>query len=101
MKKIRSKLKALEWPQYKILIFLTLKGSYLRNQRSDLAKIRTHPIREIVVIHVTCKNEEDPMKNKDERVATTQNIAFSNTQGQITPQSEVGSGRNSNSFEIL
>ena len=27
MKKIRSKLKALEWPQYKILILQTLKGS--------------------------------------------------------------------------
>ena len=27
IKKIRSKLKALEWPQYKILIFQTLKGS--------------------------------------------------------------------------
>ena len=27
MKKIRSKFKALEWPQYKILIFQTLKGS--------------------------------------------------------------------------
>ena len=27
MKKIRSKLKVLEWPQYKILIFQTLKGS--------------------------------------------------------------------------
>ena len=27
MKKIRSKLKGLEWPQYKILIFQTLKGS--------------------------------------------------------------------------
>ena len=26
MKKIRSKLKVLEWPQYKILIFQTLKG---------------------------------------------------------------------------
>ena len=32
---------------------------------------------------------------------TTQNIDFSNTQGQITPQSEVGSGRNSNSSKIL
>ena len=29
------------------------------------------------------------------------NIDFSNTQGQITPQSEVGSGRNSNSSELL
>ena len=46
MKKIRSKLKGLEWPQYKILIFQTLKG-------------------------------------------------------RLTPQSEVGSGRNSNSSDIL
>ena len=35
------------------------------------------------------------------RVATIQNIDFSNTKGQLTPQSEVGSGRNSNSYEIL
>ena len=34
-------------------------------------------------------------------MATTQNIDFSNTQGQITPQSEVGFGRNSNLSEIL
>ena len=54
-------------------------------------------IRDIVVILATCKNEEDPLKNKDARVATTQNMDFSNTQGQITPQSEVRSGRNSNS----
>ena len=27
MKNIQSKLKALDWPQYKILIFQTLKGS--------------------------------------------------------------------------
>ena len=50
-------------------------------------------IRDIVVILVTCKNEEDPLKNIDARVATTQNIDFSNTQGQITPQSEIGSDR--------
>ena len=58
-------------------------------------------MRDIVVILVTCKNKEDPLKNKDARVATTQNTDFSNTQGQITLQSEVGSGPNSNSFEIL
>ena len=67
--------------------------------QSDLAEIRTHP--RYCSFLVTCKNEEDPLKNKDARVATTQNIDFSNTQGQITPQSEVGSGRNSNSSEIL
>ena len=57
-------------------------------------------IRDIVVILVTCKNEEDPLKNKDARVATTQKFDFSNTQGLITPKSEVGSGRNSNSSEM-
>ena len=43
-------------------------------------------IRDIVVILVTCKNEEGPLKNKKARVATTQNIDFSNTQGQIWPK---------------
>ena len=50
---------------------------------------------------VTSKNKEDPNKNEGASVATTLNIHFSNTQGQITPQSEVGSGQNSNSSEIL
>ena len=45
--------------------------------------------------------EEDPIKIEGARVATTQNIDFSNTQGQITPQSEVGSGRNSNSSKMI
>ena len=58
-------------------------------------------IQDIVVILVTCKNEEDPIKIEGARVATTQTIDFSNTQGQITPQSEVGSGRNSNLSEML
>ena len=58
-------------------------------------------MRDVVVILVTCKNEEDPLKNKDARVATIQNIDFSNTQGQITPQSRVESGSNWNSSEIL
>ena len=34
-------------------------------------------------------------------MATTLNIDFSNTQWQITPLSGVGSGRNSNSFEMI
>ena len=55
----------------------------------------------MLVILVTCKNEEDPLKNKDARVATTLNIDFSHSQGQITLQSRVGSGLNSNSSEML
>ena len=52
-------------------------------------------------IVVTFKYEEDPIKIESARVATTLNIDFSNTQGQITPRTEVGSGRNSNSSEML
>ena len=58
-------------------------------------------IQDVMVILVTSKNEEDPIKIEGARVATIQNIDFSNTKGQLTPQSEVGSGRNSNSSEIL
>ena len=54
-----------------------------------------------MAILVTSKYEEDPIKIESARVAPTLNIDFSNTQGQITSQSEVGSGRNSNSYEML
>ena len=54
-----------------------------------------------MIILVTSKNEEDPIKIEGARVATIQNIDFSNTKGQRTLQSEVGSGRNSNSSDIL
>ena len=40
----------------------------------------------------TSKNKEDPNKNEGARVATTLNIDFSHSQGQITLQTEVGSG---------
>ena len=52
-----------------------------------------------MAILVTSKYEEDPIKIEGARVATTGH--FSNTQGQITPRSDVGSGRNSNSSEII
>ena len=54
-----------------------------------------------MAILVTSKYEEDPIKIEGARVATTQNNDFSNTQGQLTLQSEVGSGSNSNPSEIL
>ena len=54
-----------------------------------------------MIILVTSKHEEDPIKIECARVATIQYIDFSNTKGQLTPHSEVGSGRNSNSSEIL
>ena len=45
-----------------------------------------------MAILVTSKYEEDPIKIEGARVATTQNNDLSNTQGQLTPQLEVGSG---------
>ena len=38
---------------------------------------------------VTCKNEEDPIKNEGARVVTTLFIDFSDAQGQLTPKSEM------------
>ena len=54
-----------------------------------------------MAILVTSKYEEDLIKIEGARVATTQNNDFSNTQGQLTPQSEVGSGWNAYPSEIL
>ena len=58
-------------------------------------------IQDVMVILVSFKNEEDPIKVEGTRVAAIQNIDFSNTKGQLTPQSEVRSDRNSNSSKIL
>ena len=44
-----------------------------------------------MAILVTFKYEGYPIKIEGARVNTTQNNDFSNTQGQLTPQSEVGS----------
>ena len=40
-----------------------------------------------MVVLVTCKNEEDPMKNERARVVTRLFIDFSDAQGQLTPKS--------------
>ena len=54
-----------------------------------------------MIVHLTCKNEEDPVKNVGARVLTTLNINFSEAQGQLTLQSMVGFGRISNSSVLL
>ena len=41
-----------------------------------------------MVVLVTSKNKEEPNKNESARVATSLNIDFSNTLGQITQRSE-------------
>ena len=56
---------------------------------------------DIMVVLLTCKNKEDPIKNERARVFTTLNINFSDAQGQITLESVVVSGRNWNSSKLL
>ena len=49
---------------------------------------------------VTCKYEEDPIKNRGARVFTTLYINFSDAQGQITTKLVVVSSRNLNSSKL-
>ena len=49
---------------------------------------------------ITCKYEEDPIKNRGARVFTTLYVNFSDTQGQINLESVVVSGRNLNSSKL-
>ena len=49
---------------------------------------------------VTCKYEEDPIKNRGARVFTTLYVKFSDAQGQITLESVAVSGRNLNSSKL-
>ena len=53
-----------------------------------------------MVIFVTCKNEEDQIKNGGARLVTTLFIELSDAQGQLTPKSEMDSCRNSNSSKL-
>ena len=54
-----------------------------------------------MIVLVTCKNEEDPIKNGGARVVTTLFIDFSDTQVQITPTSVMESCQNSDSSKLL
>ena len=54
-----------------------------------------------MIVLLTCKNKEDPIKNEEARVLTTIYIDFSDAQGQITLESVVISGRNLNSSKLL
>ena len=49
---------------------------------------------------ITCKYEEDPIKNEGSRVFTSLYSNFSDAQGQITLELMVVSGRNLNSFKL-
>ena len=54
-----------------------------------------------MVALVTCKNEEDPIKNESAGVVRTLFIGFSDAQGLLTPKSEMESCLNSNSSKLF
>ena len=54
-----------------------------------------------MVVLLTCKNEEDPIKNGGTRVLIRFYINCSDTKGQLTTQSVVESGPNSNPSKLL
>ena len=88
--------------------FLPLKVYWDFSRRSRAANSAVHgPIcsnfehdRDFMVVLLTCKNEEDPIKNRGARVFTTLYINFSDAQGQITLELVVVSGRNWNSSSL-
>ena len=53
-----------------------------------------------MVVLVTCKNKEDPIKNEGARMITRLFINFSDAQGQLTPKSVMESCRKSNSSKL-
>ena len=52
-------------------------------------------------VRLTCKYEEDPIKNRGARVVTTLYVNFSDAQGQITLESVAVSDRNLNLSKLL
>ena len=57
-------------------------------------------VRDVIDVLVTCKYEEDPIKNEGARVVTTLYGKFSDAQGQITLVLVSVSGRNLNSSKL-
>ena len=82
MKKIRSKMKALEWtqhfPHYNSMVAMETSGRIWPNRSRAANSAVLGPIwrnfelvRDLMDVLVTCKNEEDPIKNEGTRVDTT------------------------------
>ena len=87
MRMIDSKMKELECSQdfshYK-------SGDFSRRSRAANSAVlgpiwsNFELVQDFMVVILTCKNEEDPIKNRGARVFTTLYINFSEVQGQIT-----------------
>ena len=67
-----------------------------QGQLTPQSLVRSNQGRDFMVVLLTCKNEEDPIKNRGTGVFTTLYINFSDAQGQITLELVAVSGRNLN-----
>ena len=63
-------------------------------------RLKFELVLDIMVVLLTCKNKEDPIKNEGARVFTTLYIDFSDAQGQKILESVVVSSRNWNSSKL-
>ena len=61
----------------------------LNTEVSGWISLKSKPIQVFMHALISCKNEEDPIKNGTFK---SMGIFFSDTQGQLTPQSMFGSG---------
>ena len=85
MKKIQLKIRALEWSQHNTL---NLQLSVAANLVvGDGIWPNFKIILAFMVVLLTCKNEEDPIKNEGGRVVTILYIHFSDAQEQLQLQS--------------
>ena len=104
MKKIKLKMKVLDCSQD--LSQYESIGIFSRRSRAAYSAVHGpiwsnfELVQDCMVILLTCKNEEDPIKNRGARVFTTLYITFSDVQGQITLVFVVVSGRNSNPSKL-
>ena len=87
MQKINLRLKALEWSQqishYKSMVFFRRSQRAANSTGQGLIWPNFEPIKDLMVVLVTCKNGEDPIKGV--RVVTTLSINFQDAQGRLTP----------------
>ena len=103
MKKIQLKMKALECSQdfshYKSIgTFPDANGQLTPQSLVRSGRFRTRP--RCYGCLITCKYEEDPIKNEGARVVTTLYSNLSDAQGQITLVLVSVSGRNLNSSKL-
>ena len=86
---------------------LSVYGNFFRRSRAANSAVlgpillKFALVRDIIDVLVTCKYEEDPIKNECARVLTRLNDVFSDAQGQLTPKSAAEFCPNSNSSKLL